>query len=515
MDDPNITMKEYIRLEEEKAQKHRKVFNWETAKYGKIWYDEDIHDLRSVETEFPAIAFNDEVSSGKTLSYYTVIFDKNSFSYKIISTNDLKTDSENDNEKVNLPSFPSPEPTVNYFDDLDFFKDFENEFSAIVYNDALTSKSDFLTKPTVSPQHIDEFNLKYETSLSECDEEEQNVLYFNDLFSFNVIYPDDSKSDEDNDDDKINIEHSSGDLSIKPLPDVINTDDGAFAHGSNKLLETIGSTMRIPLLYRGEYSQWRERFMNYLEEQTDGEAMINSIQNGDHPLPVIAQVSLAGTAPNAPPTLKDPQFWTAEEKKNRKIDRLARSLLIQGLPNDIYSLIDSNDTAKDLWDALERQMRGSEYGEQDRKAAILYEYETFKATEGEQLLDTYLRYLQVINDLKKCGYKKDNCELNYKFLNNLQPEWKQYGTLMRQTKNLMDINIDDLKWGVVSVDVVDFRTWLGRYDVSVLALTKDHKGNKLNTLYPEKTNTPYWIYSGHVNVLKISKVGGALISKKL
>nr|GFD44994.1 hypothetical protein [Tanacetum cinerariifolium] len=44
--------------------------------------------------------------------------------------------------------------------------------------------------------------------------------------------------------------------------------------------------------------------MNYLEEQTDGEAMINSILNGDQPLPVIAQVSLAGTAQNAPPTLK-------------------------------------------------------------------------------------------------------------------------------------------------------------------------------------------------------------------
>nr|GEY79370.1 retrovirus-related Pol polyprotein from transposon TNT 1-94 [Tanacetum cinerariifolium] len=43
---------------------------------------------------------------------------------------------------------------------------------------------------------------------------------------------------------------------------------------------------------------------------------------------------------------------TAEEKKTRKINRLARSLLIQGLSNDIYSLIDSNETAKDLWDAL-------------------------------------------------------------------------------------------------------------------------------------------------------------------
>nr|GEW74830.1 hypothetical protein [Tanacetum cinerariifolium] len=152
--------------------------------------------------------------------------------------------------------------------------------------------------------------------------------------------------------------------------------------------------------------------MNYLEEQTDGEAMINSIQNGDQPLPVIAQVSLARNATNAPPTLKDLKFWTAKEKKTQKIDRLARSLLIQGLPDDIYSLIDSNEAAKDLWDALERQMRGSEYGEQDRKATILYEYETFKAIEGEQLLNTHLHYLQVINDLNKCGYKKDNCDVN-------------------------------------------------------------------------------------------------------
>nr|GFB72753.1 hypothetical protein [Tanacetum cinerariifolium] len=96
--------------------------------------------------------------------------------------------------------------------------------------------------------------------------------------------------------------------------------------------------------------------------------MINSIQNGDQPLHVIAQMSLAGNAQNPPPTLKDP----------------------------------NNETAKDLCDALERQMRGSEYGEQDRKATILYEYESFKANEGEQLLDTYLCD---VNDA--LGYKKE------------------------------------------------------------------------------------------------------------
>ncbi|GJZ39361.1 hypothetical protein Tco_0585924 [Tanacetum coccineum] len=147
-----------------------------------------MHDLRFVETKFPAIAFNNEVTSEDALSC---------------------------------------EPT--------------NEFTAIVYNDALTSKLDFLTEPNVSPQHIDEFNLKDETSLSECDQEEQNILNFNDLFPFNANLFQDSKSDKGQC-DKVDIEHSSGDLSIKLLPDVINTGVGAYAHESNKLLETSHDT---------------------------------------------------------------------------------------------------------------------------------------------------------------------------------------------------------------------------------------------------------------------------------
>nr|GEY03246.1 hypothetical protein [Tanacetum cinerariifolium] len=174
----------------------------------------------------------------------------------------------------------------------------------------------------------------------------------------------------------------------------------------NRDVLTVGFTMRIPLLYRGEYSQWVERFMNYLEEQTDGEAMINSIKNSDQPLPRVTQVSIAGTTSTKQPHLKDKSMWFDQEKRVQKIDRLARSLLIQGLSNDIYSLIDNNKTAKDLWDALARHMLGYEYGEQDKKASVLYEYETFKATEGELLLDTYIRYLQVINDLKKYDFSE-------------------------------------------------------------------------------------------------------------
>ncbi|GJT22009.1 hypothetical protein Tco_0891946 [Tanacetum coccineum] len=295
MVDPNITMEEYIRLEEEKSQRCGETFNCQTATFCRKghYYEEEYftnfkekfsaiifgkinatsfdtkqgmitgeYNGEDSEIEFSAIVLNNTLTSGTSPHYeptvsapnenkidfrisldesddenYMVIYDENLFFYKIISVNDLKTDSKNDNDKVNMPLFLTPEPKVSYSNDLDFFKDFENKFAAIVYNDALTSKSDFLTEPTVIPQHIDEFNSKNETSLSECDEKEQNVLYF-DLLPFNVIYPDDLKSDMDNDNDKIDIEQPSRDMSVIPSSNVINVD----TQGSNKLLKTSHDT---------------------------------------------------------------------------------------------------------------------------------------------------------------------------------------------------------------------------------------------------------------------------------
>ncbi|GKA16909.1 hypothetical protein Tco_0696746 [Tanacetum coccineum] len=222
MDDPNFNMEEYIRLEEEKARRHGQTFNWQTATFGKVKNYEDEDDcFIDFETEFPAIVFDNttlpfeptvcppnenKVDFKISLEEsddedYTVIFDKNSFSYKKIPVNDLKMDSGNDNDNIPLP----PNPTIDYFDDLDFFKDFENEFPAIVYNDAQKSKSDYLTKPILNLKHINEFNLNDETSLFEYDKE--NVLRFNDLF--NIIRPDDLKLEKDNDDNDINIIQSS------------------------------------------------------------------------------------------------------------------------------------------------------------------------------------------------------------------------------------------------------------------------------------------------------------------
>ncbi|GJT43733.1 hypothetical protein Tco_0952448 [Tanacetum coccineum] len=260
MDDPNITMKEYIRLQEEKAQRHGRTFNWQTATYGKMkYYEEEDDSFTNFETEYPAIVFDD--TSDATLSCeptvsplneneidfripfdesddkdYMVIFDENSFSYKIISMDNLKTDSENENDKVNTPS--SPEPMISHCDDLDFFKVFENEFPTITYNDDLTSK---LTEPSASFQYIKEFDLINKTSLSKYDEEELKV--FNDSFPLNIVFPNNLKSKKDIDDDKIGVTQSSG-------RNAINID----TKGSVKLLKK-GHDM-APLPSRDQRHPW-------------------------------------------------------------------------------------------------------------------------------------------------------------------------------------------------------------------------------------------------------------------
>nr|GEZ56756.1 retrovirus-related Pol polyprotein from transposon TNT 1-94 [Tanacetum cinerariifolium] len=86
-----------------------------------------------------------------------------------------------------------------------------------------------------------------------------------------------------------------------------------------------------------------------------------------------------------------------------------------------------------------------------------------------------------INDLKKCGYSKDNCELNFKFLNNLQAEGKKYATMMRQNKNIIDINIDAL-YNILKQNQEDVNDAMGSKKKTVV-VTSDPLA-----LIAEKTN---------------------------
>ncbi|GJU80277.1 hypothetical protein Tco_1282642 [Tanacetum coccineum] len=122
---------------------------------------------------------------------------------------------------------------VMYFEDIDYFKDFENEFPTIVYEDALTSKSEDSSEPMVSAHNVEKVDFDFVISFDESDEEDYTFTYDKNSFSYKLVFVKDLKLDSDNEDDKIDIKQSSRDISIEPLPDIMIPEeesiDNAFA----------------------------------------------------------------------------------------------------------------------------------------------------------------------------------------------------------------------------------------------------------------------------------------------
>ncbi|GKB58711.1 hypothetical protein Tco_0914897, partial [Tanacetum coccineum] len=67
MDDPNITMEEYIQLMADKARGRDQTFNWETATYSEEYCD-DLDSFIDFETDFPAIVYSDASTSYQKFS---------------------------------------------------------------------------------------------------------------------------------------------------------------------------------------------------------------------------------------------------------------------------------------------------------------------------------------------------------------------------------------------------------------------------------------------------------------
>ncbi|GKE42075.1 hypothetical protein Tco_1469359, partial [Tanacetum coccineum] len=98
MDNPNITMEEYIKLQEEKDMRLGEMFNWQTTTYGKreYWDDED-YSFTKFDTEFPAIVLGNTnaVASqniqGTTMGEYEAEMEDSEIEFPAIVLGDTST----------------------------------------------------------------------------------------------------------------------------------------------------------------------------------------------------------------------------------------------------------------------------------------------------------------------------------------------------------------------------------------------------------------------------------------
>ncbi|GJV00325.1 ribonuclease H-like domain-containing protein [Tanacetum coccineum] len=419
----------------------------------KMEYCENEDDsFTNLETKYPSIVFED--TSDTTLSYeptvsplddnkidfkisfdesddedYMVIFDELSFSYKIISIDNLKTDFEDENDKVNMPSSLSPEPMFGYIDDLDFFKDFENEFPAIAYND-LRSKSDPLIEPSVSSQHIDIF----ETSLSEKphlleDKQIPSVGVFDEVFciwkAFGRNTRDLGSFGEETDKttelhqhclrfslqkletasqitrDAVTTISKTASQDLKMASDCFKGVTLELKEGRTlDRLEAVRDDFRASKPYctsfnscsnQGKYDMWRLRIEQYFQVQDY--ALWDVKENGNSFKPV-AQIT---TNADGTSTLLIPgPPVTTEEKAQKKNDVKAGSMLLMALPNEHLMTFNQYKDAKTLFAAIQTRFGGNDATKKTQKTLLRQMYENFSAPSKESLDSIFNRLQKII-----------------------------------------------------------------------------------------------------------------------
>nr|GEZ49491.1 hypothetical protein [Tanacetum cinerariifolium]GEZ59293.1 hypothetical protein [Tanacetum cinerariifolium] len=75
--------------------------------------------------------------------------------------------------------------------------------------------------------------------------------------------------------------------------------------------------------------------------------------------------------------------------------------ILLGLPEDIYAVVDSCETAQKIWLRVQQMMKGSDIEIQEKKAKLFSEWEIFTSNEGESIESYYNCFLKLMNDLKR------------------------------------------------------------------------------------------------------------------
>ncbi|GJS51922.1 RNA-directed DNA polymerase, eukaryota, reverse transcriptase zinc-binding domain protein [Tanacetum coccineum] len=88
---------------------------------------------------------------------------------------------------------------------------------------------------------------------------------------------------------------------------------------------------------------------------------------------------------------------SAEQKDRYKADIRATNILLQGIPKDIYTLINHFTDAKDIWDNVKMILEGSELTKDDRESQLYDEFEHFCQIKGETIHVYYLSICSVQN----------------------------------------------------------------------------------------------------------------------
>ncbi|GJU70552.1 hypothetical protein Tco_1256811 [Tanacetum coccineum] len=153
-------------------------------------------------------------------------------------------------------------------------------------------------------------------------------------------------------------------------------------------IQCAGSDTRPPMLDRTDFESWQQRIRLYCLGKDNGENIMKSITEGPFQMGTMRDTLTEGgegalhLGPERARVFAD---LSAEQKDRYKADIRATNILLQGIPKDIYTLINHFTDAKDIWDNVKMILEGSELTKDDRESQLYDEFEHFCQIKGETI----------------------------------------------------------------------------------------------------------------------------------
>ncbi|GJT85589.1 hypothetical protein Tco_1067306 [Tanacetum coccineum] len=197
-----------------------------------------------------------------------------------------------------------------------------------------------------------------------------------------------------------------------------------------------GAKNRPPMLDKSMFNSWESRMLLYIKGKKNGRMMLESIKNGPLVYPTVEE--------DGQIRKKKYAELIKQEHLQDDCDVQATNIVLQGLPPNVYALVNHSQSTKDIWERVKLLMKGTELSYQERECKLYNEFDKFTSVKGETLHEYYLRFAKLFNDMHTIGMTMQQVQVNTKFLNALQPEWSKFVSDVKLEKNMYTTNYDQL-----------------------------------------------------------------------
>ncbi|GJY83736.1 retrovirus-related pol polyprotein from transposon TNT 1-94 [Tanacetum coccineum] len=209
-----------------------------------------------------------------------------------------------------------------------------------------------------------------------------------------------------------------------------------------------GSRDRPPMLATGRYAQWRSRFLRYIDTRPNGDALRKCILIGPYTPTSVTTPAVPATedSPLVPEqtTVETVMNMTPENRAHFESEKEAIHLILTGIGDEIYSTVDACQTAQEMWEAIERLQQGESLNIQDVKTNLFWEFGQFTSHDGETIESYYTRFYKMMNEMIRNNLTVATMQVNVQFLQQLQPEWSRFVTIVKQQHKLDEVSYHKL-----------------------------------------------------------------------